>query len=73
MPNAVTNTGAFDITTASETPAERDAALTAEVPTAAPAPVAAVTRAPINLFSAVSATPVAVGRFSSFLTGAGGR
>lgn len=73
MPTSVTNTGAFDLTTASETPAERAAALMPQVPTAAPAPVAAVTRAPINLITAVSATPVAVGRLSSFLTNAGGR
>ena len=70
VPNAATNTGAIDVVTASETPAERAAALMpAPEPTAAPGPVAAATRAPINL---IAATPVAVGRLSSFLTNAGG-
>ena len=71
VPNAASNTGAFNVITASETPAERAAALMPQTPTAAPGPESVTTtRTPINI---AAATPVAVSRLSSFLTNAGGR
>lgn len=68
MPTAASNTGAFDVVTATDSPAAVAARLVA-APVQATVAAAPVTRAPINL---VAATPLAVGRFTDFLTGAGG-